>query len=45
MVATNVTVNVSAILFVAEYQFINISVELNFMNVVLPPADAVTDIV
>ena len=38
-------VNVSAILFVTEYQFINIVIELNVKNVVLPPTEPVTDIV
>ena len=38
-------VNVSAILFVTEYQFINIVIELNVKNVVLPPTEPVNDIV
>ena len=45
IVAAIVTVNVSATLFVAEYQLNNIETELKLRNVVLPPADPVTDIV
>ena len=44
-VEANDTVNVSATLFVAEYQLNNIETELKLMNVALPPADPVTDIV
>ena len=45
MVAVKVIVNVSATLFVAEYQFNNIDIESNVKNVVLPPNEPVTDIV
>ena len=45
MVATNVTVNVSATLIKLSNQFTNIETELNVMNVVLPPSEPVTDIV
>ena len=45
MAATKVTMNVSAILFVTEYQFINIVTESNYMKVVFPPSELVTDIV
>ena len=45
MVATNVTVNVSATLIKLSTQFTNIETELNVMNVVLPKTEPVTDIV
>ena len=45
IVAAKTIVNVSAILFVPEYQFTNIVIELNDKNVVLPPTEPVTDIV
>ena len=45
IVAVKTIVNVSAILFIVEYQFTNIVIELNMMKVVLPPNDPVTDIV
>ena len=45
MVAANDTMNVSATLFVAEYQLNNIETELKLKNVVIPPADPVTEIV
>ena len=43
--AVKTIVNVSAILFIAEYQFTNIVIELNVTKVVLPPNDPVTEIV
>ena len=45
MVAFNVTVNVSATLIDISNQLTNLEVELNVMNVVLPPSEPVTDIV
>ena len=45
IVAVKMTVNVSAILFIVEYQFTNIVIELNVTKVVLPPNDPVTEIV
>ena len=45
ILAVKTIVNVSAILFVAEYQFTNIDIESNVKNVVLPPTEPVTDIV
>ena len=45
IVAVKIIVNVSAILFIVEYQFTNIVIELNVMKVVLPPNEPVTDIV
>ena len=45
IVAVKTTVNVSAILFVAEYQFTNIVIELNVTKVVLPPIEPVIEIV
>ena len=45
MVATNVTVNVSATLIKLSNQLINIETELNVMNDVLPLRDPVTEIV
>ena len=45
MVATNVTVNVSATLIKLSNQLINKEIVLNVMNVVLPPTEPVTDIV
>ena len=43
--AVKIIVNVSPILFIAEYQFTNIEIELNVMKVVSPPSELVTDIV
>ena len=45
MVASNVTVNVSATLIKLSNQLINIETELNVMNDVLPLRDPVTEIV
>ena len=45
MVASNVTVNVSATLIKLSNQLINKETELNIMNDVLPPNEPVTDIV
>ena len=45
MVATIVTVNVSATLFKLSNQLINIEIELNVTNVVLPSSELETDIV
>ena len=45
IVAVKTTVNVSASLTILSNQLINIEVELNVMNDVLPPAELVTDIV
>ena len=45
MVATNVTVNVSATLIKLLNQFTNIVTELRLIKVVLPPTEPVTDIV
>ena len=45
IVAVKTTVNVSASLTILSNQLINIEVELNVMNDVLPPTEPVTDIV
>ena len=45
IVAVKTIVNVSAILFIVEYQFTNIVIELNVTKVVLPPTEPVIDIV
>ena len=45
MVASNVTVNVSATLIKLSNQLINKEIVLNVMNFVLPATEPVTDIV
>ena len=45
IVAVKTIVNVSAILFIEEYQFTNIVIELNVTKVVLPPIEPVIEIV
>ena len=45
IVAVIMTVNVSAALFIAEYQLISIEIELKVIKLVLPLRDPVTVIV
>ena len=45
IVAVIITVNVSAALFIAEYQLISIEIESKVIKLVLPPRDPVTVIV